>query len=385
MLKTWLKVIKTGLLVFGVLLSFFAFIEILRAYQTLYDLHPIAGYTFVGIIAAGLIWLAVYLIKTLASQPPVLVPPHIGDRQTATPRSIKRYAKYLVKYMTRLSSNRYLPTEEQETVAAAMNKLSSAVNSGKSSDALTEEVTTAQDQTIGPALKTLDRQAEKEIRSCVAVVMAGVTLSPYKAADLMIVVYRNIVMASRIMKIYNSRPRLREQLKIAADIIAVVATVNYINMGKNLIEGLASHAPLIGKYSDDIAQGIGAGFMTSVVGHAAIQRCKAFKGFDRTSAAEKLKSKAAHFYEDVRDMFKKDILPSVVNRIGDASKDTFDTVVSVLDDTSNLIGNIIKSPIEAAVTVGTTGGKAVYKTSAKGISIVGKIAGKFAKPFKKKK
>ncbi|MBW8017532.1 MAG: DUF697 domain-containing protein [Planctomycetes bacterium] len=385
MLKTWFKIIKTGLLVFGALLSFFAFIEILHAYQTLREFHPIAGYAFAGIIAAALLWLAVYLIKTIASQPPVLIPPRIGEPQTASPRRVKKYAKYLSKYMSRLTSNRYLPAEQQETVAAAMDKLSSAVYSGKSSAALAEEIISAQDQAIRPALQTLDDQAEKEIRACVAVVMTGVTLSPYKAADLMIVIYRNFVMAGRIMKIYNSRPRLREQFKIAADIIAVVATVNYINMGKNLIEGLASRAPLIGRYSSDIAQGIGAGFMTSVVGHAAVQRCKAFKGFDRTEAAKKLKSKAAHFYEDVRDMFKKDILPSVLNRIGDATKETFDMIVSVLDDTSTLIGNIIKSPIEAAVTVGTTGGKVVYNTSAKGISLAGKIAAKFTKPFKKKK
>jgi hypothetical protein len=372
MLKTWLKIIKTGLLVFGVLLSFFAFIEVLRAYQTLYDLHPIAGYTFIAVIAASLLWLAGYLIKTITAQPPVLIPPRIGDPQSAKPRRVRRYAKYLIKYMSRLSNNPSLPADQQEKVAAAIDDLSAAVNSGKSSASLVEEITTTQDKTIRPALKILDDLAEKEIRSCVATVMAGVTLSPYKAADLMIVLYRNVVMAARIMRIYNSRPRLREQFRIAADIIAVVATVNYINMGKNLIEGLASRAPLIGKYSDDIAQGIGAGFMTSVVGHAAVQRCKAFKGFNRTKAAEKLKSKAAHFYEDVRDMFKKDILPSVVNRIGDASKETFDTIVSALDDTGNLVGNIIKIPIETAAT----GGKAVYRTSAKGINIAGKIADK---------
>ena len=385
MLKTWFKIIKTGLLVFGVLLSFFAFIEVLRAYQTLYQLHPAAGYVFIAILAGSLLWLAAYLIKIVAAQPPVLVPPGIGDPKIARPGKVKRYAKYLVKYMRRLSCNPSLPLDHQQKVTAAMDKLSSDLESGKSGDALADEITAAQDEAIRPALRVLDDLAEKEIRSCVAVVMTGVTLSPYKAADLMIVVYRNVVMAARIMRIYNSRPRIREQFKIAADIIAVVATVNYINMGKNLIEGLASRAPLIGKYSDDIAQGIGAGFMTSVVGHAAMQRCKAFKGFNRTEAAEKLKSKAAHFYEDVRDMFKKDILPSVINRIGDASKETFDTIVSVLDDTSNLLGNIIKSPIEAAVTGGKVGGKVVYNTSAKGISIAGKIAGKFTKPFKKKK
>lgn len=383
-LKTWFRIFKTVLLVFGALLSFFAFIEILRAYQTLNELHPVAGYIFVGVIAALLIWLAAYLLKTIIAQPPVLIPPRIGDPKTATPRRVKRYAKYLIKYMARLSVNPYLPTDQQQTVAAELNKLASALYSAKSSDELADEIETAQDQAIRPALETLDDRAEKEIRSCVAVVMTGVTLSPYKAADLMIVVYRNIVMSARIMKIYNSRPRLREQFKIAADIIAVVATVNYINMGKNLIEGLTSRAPFIGKYSDDIAQGIGAGFMTSVVGHAAVQRCKAFKGFDRTRATEKLKSKAAHFYEDVRDMFKKDILPSVVNRIGDASRETFDKIASALDDTGNLIGNIIKTPIGAAVTGGKVGGKAVYKTSAKGISFAGKFAGKFTKPFRKK-
>ena len=383
LLKTWFKIIKTGLLVFGVLLSFFAFIEILRAYQTLYQLHPVAGYLFIAILAALLLWLAFYLIRILAAQPPVLIPPSIGDPKIAKPGKVKRYAKYLVKYMRRLNCNPSLPLAHQQKIAAAMDKLVSALESGKSGETLADEITSVQDETIYPALSVLDNLAEKEIRSCVAVVMAGVTLSPYKAADLMIVVYRNVIMTGRIMRIYNSRPRIREQFKIAADIIAVVATVNYINMGKNLIEGLASRAPLIGKYSDDIAQGIGAGFMTSVVGHAATQRCKAFKGFNRIEAAEKLKSKAAHFYEDVRDMFKKDILPSVINRIGDASKDTFDTVVSVLDDTSNLVGNIIKTPIEAAVTAGATGTKAVYKTSAKGISFAGKIANKFTKPFKK--
>ncbi len=45
------------------------------------------------------------------------------------------------------------------------------------------------------------------------------------------------------------------------DIINIIATVNYINMGKNLIEHLGSKVPGIGRFIDDIAQGIGAGFL----------------------------------------------------------------------------------------------------------------------------
>ena len=384
MLKTWFKLIKAGIVVFGLLLSFFAFIEIIRAYQILNDFHVIAGYIFLGILAAGLLWLLIYLIRILASQPPVLIPPKTQDQQTANYRQIKRYAIYLRKYMTRLSGNPLLRTEEQEKLTIAMEKLHNSLSSGNSHQALIKEIAAVEEEVIRPALKQLDDISEKEIRACVAVVMAGVTLSPYKAADLMIVVYRNIIMTTRIMRIYNSRPRLREQFKIAGDIVAVVATVNYINMGKNLIEGLTSHAPLIGRYSDDIAQGIGAGFMTSVVGHAGIERCKAFDGFSRDEATEKIKSKAAHFYEDVRDIFKKDILPSVVNRIGGASKDTFDRIISAIDETGSRIGNLIKKPIGTAFNAGANGGKAVYKTSAKGISFVGSITERLAKPFKKK-
>ena len=141
LLKTWLKIIKTGLVVFGALLSFFVFIEVLRAYQTLYELHPTAGYAFIAVIAAGLLWLAAYLIKTVASQPPVLIPPRIGDPQTAKPHRIKRYAKYLIKYMTRLSCNPSLPTDQQEKITAEINNLSAALQSSNPAETLAEHIT----------------------------------------------------------------------------------------------------------------------------------------------------------------------------------------------------------------------------------------------------
>ena len=60
MLKTWWKIIKTAVWVVGGLLSFFFLIELLRAYQTLYKLHPIAAYGFVVALAAVTIWVFWY-------------------------------------------------------------------------------------------------------------------------------------------------------------------------------------------------------------------------------------------------------------------------------------------------------------------------------------
>jgi hypothetical protein len=132
-------------------------------------------------------------------------------------------------------------------------------------------------------------------------------------------------------------------------------------MGQNLIDGLFSNVPGIGRFTDDIAQGIGAGFMTSVVGHAAMQRCEAFKGWNEQEAKDTLRSRAGDFYADVRDIFKKDILPKILKRFGDSSRDTVEKIGQVLDEIGSRVGTFVKVPFSAAVsatsTVVTAGGK----------------------------
>ncbi|MHC4642420.1 MAG: hypothetical protein ACYS32_12320, partial [Planctomycetota bacterium] len=86
MLRTWWKIIRLVTIAIGLLLSFFAVIEIIRAYQTLHELHPAAGYVFLGILFCGTVWIVGYVAVTLASRPAVLIPPSIGDTNSATNR-----------------------------------------------------------------------------------------------------------------------------------------------------------------------------------------------------------------------------------------------------------------------------------------------------------
>lgn len=366
MLKTWWRIIRTAIGVIGVLLTFFAVIEAIRAYQTLRDFHPIAGYIFVGVLACLGIWLIGYILATLGSRPAVLVPPVIPSPDEATERQLRRYGKYLGKYIDRLSDNPSLSTDDRAKAEEGGEELADALASARTNEAILAAIGQAESNIIQPLLAKLSKQADKEIRASVAIVMAGVALSPYKAADLMIVVYRNVVMVIRTIRIYNSRPRFGEQLRILSDIVNVVATVNYINMGQNLIDGLFSNVPGIGRFTDDIAQGIGAGFMTSVVGHAAMQRCEAFKGWNEQEAKDTLRSRAGDFYADVRDMFKKDILPKILKRFGDSSRDTMEKIGQVLDDIGGRVGTFVKAPFSAAIsatsTVVTAGGKVTARS-----------------------
>ncbi|MHC4308887.1 MAG: YcjF family protein [Planctomycetota bacterium] len=379
MLRTWWKIIRLAILGIGLLLSFFAVIEIIRAYQTLYDLHPAAGYVFLGFLFCGIVWIVGYVVVTLASRPAILIPPLISDANSATSRELRRYGRYLTKYINRLSDNAALSTEEKDKASEGMMELALALDTGDNKEAFLIAIEKAEEQVINPILDKLDAESNKEIRACVGVVMAGVVVSPYKAVDLIIVLYRNLVMLMRIVRIYNSRPRFRQQLQILGDTIKVVATVNYINVGKSLLEGLGSIVP----YTDVIAQGIGAGFMTSVAGHSAMYRCRAFKGWDEEKAKESLRNRMRGFYTDIGDIFKKDILPMIMKRLGDLSKEKMEEIrtgiSAALGETGNAITSFVRVPMSAATAAGKagkTGGRAVMRTAVKGYSTTGRHAKK---------
>lgn len=376
MLKTWWRIIRTAVWLIGGLLSFFVLIELLRAYQTLSAFHPVAGYVFVFVLFVVTVCVVWYFVAAVATRPPVLVPPKIGDPEKVSYLQLRRYAKYLIKYVDRLGKNQALSREEMELAAEGVVKLSEAVGRIGGAEDLLEAVLECEERVVKPLLEKIDGRARRQIRSSMRDVMVGVTLSPYKAADLLIVLYRNLTMVTRIIHVYNARPRFRQQLQIFADIVSVIATVNYINMGKNLIEGLGSHVPGIGRFIDDIAQGMGAGFMTTVVGHAAMDRCRAYRGWNELEAKDSLKRRAATFYGDVKDMFWVDIWPGMRARAGAASVEVKDKIASALDETGNAVGSFVMVPISAAVSAGTTvvnaGGK-VTRFSIKGVTKIGRL------------
>jgi len=358
MLKMWWKIVVSAVWIIGGLLSFFFFIEILRAYQTLHGFHPAAAYIFVIVLACLTIWVFWYFFSALISSPRVLIPPPVGDLEKASTHQLRRYAVYLGKYLNRLRSNAVLSKEERQMAADAIGALHTARKTLFDRTTLLAAINRAEEDAVKPLLETIDARALRQIRDSMRDVMVGVTLSPYKAADLLIVLYRNLVMITRIIHVYNARPRFRQQLSIYADIVRVIATVNYINMGKNLIEGLGSRVPGIGRFVDDIAQGMGAGFMTTIVGHAAMDRCRAFRPWNERQAKDSLSRRAAAFYGDVKDTFWVDVWPGIRARAGAAAGDLKDRIASALDETGNAISSCIMAPVNGAFYATKAAGRA---------------------------
>jgi len=362
MLKNLWQRVRTIILVVGVALSFVAAIELLRAHQTLRAVHPALGYGFGLLVLLGFAWLVAYYIVSMRRHPAVLIPPKRRDAASASERELRGYARYLGRLMQRLIENARFSAEEKEHLRAGRETLARAMRQAADNAGRAAAIRAAETASVEPALGALDGAAEREVRTCVRDVMLGVTLSPWKSADLIIVLYRNIAMVGRIVRTYDARPRLKEQVAILRDVLAVVATVNFINIGGKLSENLLATVPGLGRFVDDIAQGVGAGLFTSVAGHAAIDRCRAFRGWDEQQAQVTLGRKLKTFLADVRGMLTEDVLPRMKVEVVERMKEG---VANAVDMTGEALDSFVRQPVAAA-------GRGVAGTSSVMLGAIGK-------------
>jgi len=299
---------------FASLLTVIFLLQLLQLFLSLHSVNPLAAYILAGCIGAVIIVTLLVAWLKLVKYPRALKCPDLPALEDATKKDLQHYCSYLNNFMKRLSTNESL-SDESRTRINELN-LSLSKNAGRSNtEELKTLISTAEQEGIIPALEELKVSSSKEIRGCVRDVMLAVTFSPYQSVDMLVVMYRNLAMVMRIISIYSSRPRIREQWAIIHDVFKVVVTVNFIAAGRNLLESLCSHLPFLGKVVDDMAQGLGAGYLTSVAGYAATDRCMAFKGWSQQEAERHLTANAKTFLSDVRDIFTKDVLPSLKTKI----------------------------------------------------------------------
>ncbi len=306
-LKQFWSMVKTCTAIVMVVALFFSMIECIRAYQTLRDLHLWAGYGFLLILAGLIIWAVWMLYRVNHDRPLVLKVPD--------PVRVRKYSRYLLKYIRRLEENPQFSVDQQKQIFEQRIKLQERIKKANSSRKYMAAIELAENETILPSLKILDAVAEKTIRQSVRDIMLAVTVSPYRSIDLMVVIYRNIGMIQNITTIYNSRPRLRESLLIIYDTIRVVATVNFVSLSAKMLEnvtrGLPGAIPGISRIVDSCTEGLSAGLLSSITGHAAKHRCRAFRRWSYQDAKESIAIHLKTFTADVGKMFFMDITPHI--------------------------------------------------------------------------
>lgn len=304
----WWRVIRTAAIAVGLLLSFIVVIEVLRVYLILRDFSPGLGLCFLALLVGGVIWVVARFLAALWSLPRAPVPPQVSDPYHLSPEEAITCADFLQHRILQLRENSRLSATEQDSLDRALSRL----------DESADQDTIVEIQShLSRLLTPIDRIAERIVQDCVRDVMLAVVLSPYRSADLLVVIYRNGQMILQLAQLYQTRPAPIEQLRILKDVLAIVATVNFLNFTEKFIEQLSEQVPLVGQLMGDMSQGFGAGLLTSAAGHAAIERCKSLGPWNRAVAQRHLAQRMSRFAGDVKEIFRADILPKLRPRLLD--------------------------------------------------------------------
>jgi uncharacterized membrane protein YcjF (UPF0283 family) len=362
----WIRRFVIGV---GCFLAFAALIECIQAYQVLYAVHPYLGFGFFVIVLGAIAWGALYFVFDLMRRPVALIPPPACNLDEASARELRAQMRYLISVMERLSGNPLIPGEARASLMAEAARMKKGLNAPMKANERVAVLKASVDNVIVPAIKPLDDEAERRVRSCVRDTMLGVTVSPWRSMDLLVVLYRNGQMILEVSQLYNGRPRLRDQLRILSDVLSIVATVQFLNIGSKLIDNMTSWIPVLGRFADDIAQGVGAGLFTSVTGYAAIDRCRSFQGWDAAIAKAGMGNQLKQFLADLKGVVGDTIMPALRSRIEaavpeDGKANVMDRVRAgigeAIDKTAETLDSCVRKPAGVGYRGVTSSGAALW-------------------------
>jgi len=324
-IKLGYKLIKRLFVVIGSLLLFFVFIELLRAYQTLAIFHPIAGWLFLIILLALVICGSVYSYRIFHSFPMVITPPDPVDLGGINSDIfLKARLIYLQKYTKALINNPAIDREMKMEIQMQFNS--------HPREDLDNGISWLENKCIQPALDILDNQADAVIRNTVRDTMIAVIMSPFKSLDSIVILSRNGKMFLDLVKLYNQHPGMIQTFRFAKDVMMIITSVNILNYTERLTEKLMRNIPILNRTTDDVIQGIGVGILTTSVGKAAINRCRAFYVWNADAEKSNFLKASAKFGGHVRGIFVEDVLPS----LGTLWVEAWKKVRSAIDKTLGL-------------------------------------------------
>lgn len=304
----WKFACRTALLA-GLLLAFFVFLELLRAYAFFHRLNPIIGIGYLVVLFIFAIYSFFSIRKSWNRIPRILLAPELPhELQQASFEQLNDYAHYLIDYMERLSRNHLLDAGRLKQLRAGIAGLEDVFSAHPLLDDLLREIELIEERILIPINAVLEEAAIEEINISVNKIMQGATISPYHSIDAFIVLYQNACMTNRILAIFDGSITKFEQPWIYRDLIRLLSSVRILCMERTLMEGLFTSLPAIG-HADHISQGLCAGLLSSTTGYATILRCTTFRYWDNQKASHRLRGQTRDYIIHVRNTFIQNILP----------------------------------------------------------------------------
>jgi uncharacterized membrane protein YcjF (UPF0283 family) len=294
---------KTALLLILLFIIYFV-AELLQAAKNIYELNQYLGY-FYGIVVLFLVvqLFIKYVIATLSIKK-ISPPPEYKDIGNPSQSDLQKYYQFLYSRQQLLQRDFGLPIEKPLV---------------RNPQIYSEDIISEGKSILGDMISPLDQEAEREIFRGIRDVMTGVIFSPFRSLDLVVVLYKNFQMVYAISKVYNTRPGTATQMKILKDILKLALTINVMNIGDKIVENILSMLPGTGQHAGDVAQGIGAGFFTSVIGFSTMRRCRNIDQWSIQEQQENIRNNIGSMMKIITKIILTDVGPKLRSLFPDVS------------------------------------------------------------------
>jgi len=323
--------------------------QVTHIFDTARNYNPISGYLFLAVL------LLIILIMALRHfyykrDHRILWAKGYKLRGQPSHAFLKKYVRYLVHYIKRLSGHSLLNDAQATVIHQKALDVQESLHHHPLNDDLLRAITTARDSVIAPTFSLLDGIAEKVTLSKAKAVIQDIYEPPFPVISPLVVTYHQATLISEITDIYISKPSIHEYCRVLKDVWLIMTKGDFMRYGQRLFSGINSNAYSLGRAGDDLGQAFSVIWLTHAISLAATNRCCTLHDWELNDAIDDMTKRIVPCLEKTRDVLLNDALPILKKRIRHYTPVDHDPNIFV----ENIASSFIKSVDSVVLAISTS-------------------------------
>ena len=272
----------------GVVAFFFALSilsEGFRLYRFAADIHPIAGYGSLLLMAVCL-GLVGFPILRMIQLPRIVEPPKLPENGKIERKHLLAECRYLDRYLANCARNPEMASQwedirvSQSEVVQMRTKIKSAADA--EIPGLETELWKWSEKALGRVLDDVDQKVDRMIYREALAVGVATAASPNGTLDSFVMLWRSVKLVSQISVYYYGRPGVLGSLAVCRDVSIATALAGFLQNATQTLGGLVANSVggVTGVVAGPAVDGITNALVLIRLGHLAKNRCRSVRQWD---------------------------------------------------------------------------------------------------------